>query len=334
VKQPRVPTAGPAIPPVVRTPDARFRNLPGWPFAPRYVEVANPHAKTPLRMHFADEGPRDAPVVLMVHGEPTWSYLYRKMIPVFAAAGLRAIAVDLIGFGRSDKPTKPSHYSFEHHIEWLRQLVVALGLRDVTLIGQDWGGPIGMGVLAREMDRFARVVAANTMLHTAEPALAGRIAWAAHGSGEHDSTVNQFLLDWMHTTHRTVDFDASPSIAGTLVRGISPAELAAYDAPFPSEWHKAGMRQFSVLIPVTRTDVGCRINAATWQALARFDRPFLTLFGDSDPATRGWDAIFAERVPGARGQPHRTQARAGHFWQEDNGPEAAAIIRDWIATTG
>ncbi len=333
-----VPTEGPPIPPVVRTADARFANLPGYPFAPHYVDVANPYAKAPLRMHYVDEGPAfgdptKAPVVLMVHGEPSWSYLYRKMVPVFAAAGLRAIAIDLVGFGRSDKLTKASHYSFANHIEWVRQLVIALDLREITLIGQDWGGPIGMGVLAKEPDRFARVVAGNTMLHTAEPELAGRIAWAVHASGASDSTVNTMLLDWMHTTHRTVEFDASPSIAGSTVRGVTPAELAAYDAPFPSEWHKAGMRQFSVLIPVTRSDIGCQINLETWKALARFDRPFLNLFSDSDPPTRGWDAIFAERVPGARGQPHQIQARAGHFWQEDNGPEAARIIADWIGST-
>jgi len=342
-KRAAVPTTLPAPPPVVRTADSRFRNLPGYPFAPHYVEVTNPYGKKRLRMHYVDEGPalddletgdpKKAPVVLMVHGEPTWSYLYRKMIPVFAAAGLRAIAVDLVGFGRSDKLTKASHYSFANHIEWLRQLVVALDLREITLVGQDWGGPIGMGVLAREPDRFARVVAGNTMLHTAEPELAGRIAWTAHASSETDSTVNTMLLDWMHTTHRLVDFDASPSVAGSTVRGVSPEELAAYDAPFPSEWHKAAMRQFSVLIPVTRSDIGCQINLETWRALARFEGPFLTLFSDSDPATRGWEAIFAERVPGARGQPHQIQARAGHFWQEDNGPEAARIIADWIAAT-
>jgi haloalkane dehalogenase len=329
-----VPTEGPIVPLVVRTADARFANLEGYPFAPHYVEVSNPYTTAPLRMHYVDEGPRDAPVVLMVHGEPTWSYLYRKLIPVFLAAGLRAIAVDLVGFGRSDKPTRASHYSFPNHIEWLRQLVVALDLHDVTLVGQDWGGPIGMGVLAQEMKRFARVVAGNTMLHTAEASLKGRLTWAVHASGEHDSTVNTMLLEWMTATTRAPDFEASPSIAGSTVRAVSAAALEAYDAPFPSEWHKAGMRQFSVLIPVTRSDVGCQINLETWKALARFERPFLTLFSDSDPATRGWEKIFVERVPGARGQPHQIQARAGHFWQEDNGTEAARIIADWIASTG
>jgi haloalkane dehalogenase len=328
-----IPETGPEVPLVVRTADSHFADLPGYPFDPSYVEVANPHGDAPLRMHFVDEGPSDAPVVLMAHGEPSWSYLYRKLVPVFAEAGLRAIAVDHIGFGRSDKLTRPWHYSFEHHVAWLRELVVSLDLRDITLVCQDWGGPIAMGVLAREVDRFSRVVAGNTMLHTAEAELDGRIEWAAHASGEEDSTVSAMLLDWMHYSGRALEFDASSSLAGTTARGVSPEVAAAYDAPFPSEWHKAGMRQFPLLIPVTRTDVGAAINLETWKALRTFDRPFLTLFGDSDPPTRGWDAIFQERVPGAKGQPHAILERAGHFWQEDCGEQAAEIIVDWIRST-
>ena len=152
------PLLGPDVPLVVRTDDARFANLPGFPFEPNYVEVRNPHGEGTLRMHYVDEGPKDGPVVLMVHGEPAWSYLYRKMIPIFAEEGFRAIAVDHIGFGRSDKLTRSPHYSFENHIEWLRELVVSLEIRDINLVCQDWGGPIALGVLAREVDRFARVV--------------------------------------------------------------------------------------------------------------------------------------------------------------------------------
>lgn len=325
-----IPLCGPEAPLVVRTDDARFENLPGYPFEAHYVELGNPHGEARLRMHYVDEGPRDAPVVLMTHGEPSWSYLYRKMIPVFSEAGLRAIAVDHIGFGRSDKLTRPSHYSFENHIAWLRELVVTLDLRDITLVCQDWGGPIALAVLARERARFSRVVAGNTMLHTAEAELEGRIVWAAHSSGSEDSTVNTMLLDWMHYSHRASEFEASASLVGSTLRSLDPQVVAAYDAPFPSEWHKAGMRQFPLLIPVTRTDPGAAINLATWKALAAFDRPFLTLFSDSDPPTRGWETIFRERVPGARGQPHRTLERAGHFWQEDCGDEAARIVLDWI----
>jgi haloalkane dehalogenase len=326
----RVPEDGPDAPPVVRTAAARFENLPGYPFAPHYVEVNSSEVDSPLRMHYVDEGPADAPVVLMVHGEPSWSYLYRKMIPVFAAAGLRAIAIDHIGFGKSDKLTFAPHYSFANHIDWLRQLVVGLDLKDITLVCQDWGGPIGMGVLAKEANRFSRVVAGNTMLHAAEPELAGRLDWAVHASGEGNSEVSTMLLDWMHYSHRATDFNASDSLQFSTARGVSAEETAAWDAPFPSEWHKAGMRQFPVLIPVTQSDEGAQINMQTWAALAKFDKPFLTLFGDSDPPTRGWAEVFQERVPGAQGQPHQVLERAGHFWQEDCGAEVAQFIAEWI----
>ena len=332
-----VPTEGPAAPLVVRTDDARFEDLPDFDYEPRYVDVKSPVAELgpppTLRMHYVDEGPRDAPVVLMAHGEPTWSFLYRKLIPVFVEAGLRAIAVDHIGFGRSDKLTKPSHYTFEGHVDRFEELVMALDLRDITVICQDWGGPTSLGVLARQPDRFARVVAGNTMLHTTEPEFEGRIALTNHASGESDQVVGGFLLDWMLHAHRNPDFAASGSVVGTAARGVSADVAAAYDAPFPSEWHIAGMRQFPILIPVTRTDPGTAINHSIWDALAKFDRPFLTLFGDADPATRGWEAIFQERVPGAKGQPHQLLERAGHFWQEDCGEEAARIIVDWIGQT-
>ncbi len=341
-----IPFEGPEIPMVVRTDDARFANLPDYPFTPNYFDVSNPcasersnesirYASVPerLRMHYVDEGPKEAPVVLMAHGEPAWSFLYRKMIPVLVDAGLRAIAIDHIGFGRSDKLTRPAHYSFARHVGWMRELVVGLDLRDITIVCQDWGGPIAMAVLAQEMDRFARVAAGNTMLHTGESELAGRLAWAAHGSGEGAATVENALLDWMLYTTRVPEFAASGSVAGTVVRGMAPDVVAAYDAPFPSEWHRAGMRQFPALIPVTRSDPGAEINRATWRALAGFDRPFLTIFSDGDPSTRGWEAIFRERIPGAKGQPHQVLERAGHFWQEDCGEEAARIIADWIGAS-
>jgi len=325
-----IQTAGPERPLVVRTEDARFANLPDYPFEPNYIDVPNPVGEQPLRMHYVDEGPKDAPVVLMVHGEPAWSFLYRKMIPVFAAAGLRAIAVDQMGFGRSDKLTFAPHYTFERHIEWLRALVIGLDLTDITLVCQDWGGPIGMGVLAREPARFSRVAAGNTMLHTGEAALAGQIEWAAHASSDENATVGNMLLDWCRESSRAEEFDASPSIPFATAREIAPEVVAAYDAPFPSEWHKAGVRHFPLLIPVTTSDPGSAINRATWEALASFEGPFLTIFGDSDPATRGWEKIFRERVPGAAGQPHTTLERAGHFWQEDVGADAAAMLVDWI----
>jgi haloalkane dehalogenase len=336
-----IPTDGPEFPIAVRTDDARFEGLPGFDFEPHYVEVSNPFFVSEaesgqtqaLRMHYVDEGPQDAPVVLMTHGEPTWSYLYRKLIPIFVAAELRAIAPDHIGFGRSDKLTQPAHYSFEGHIDRLEELIVGLNLRDITLVCQDWGGPIAMAVLARHPDRFSRVVAGNTMLHTAEAELEGRIVVANHSTGDSDQTVAGFLLDWMLNSHRALEFEASPSVRGATQRKIAADVAAAYDAPFPGPWHKAGMRQFPALIPVTRTDPGTAINLATWKALCVFERPFLTLFSDSDPSTRGWESIFEERVPGAKGQPHQILEGAGHFWQEDVGEEAARLIVAWIEST-
>jgi len=326
----RTAESGPEIPDVVRTPEACFDQLVDFPFEPHYRTLALAGGSSTLRMHYVDEGPRAAPVLLLLHGEPSWSYLYRHMVPVFSAAGYRVIAPDLIGFGRSDKPTRPWDYSFAAHVQWLQELVQGLDLQRVTLICQDWGGPVGLAVLAREIDRFVAVVAANTMLHTAGAELAGRTSWAVHASGEQDCTVNSYLLDWARHGLRSAHFLASESLQGATVGVLSPEVVAAYDAPFPSEWHKVGMRQFPLLIPLTEHDPGAALNRETWNALAGFERPFLTLFSDSDPTTQGWETLFRERVPGAEGQPHRQLPAAGHFWQEDSGAEAAAGIVEWL----
>jgi haloalkane dehalogenase len=316
----------------VRTPEERFEKLPGFPCEPHYVEVAHPRSGT-LRMHYVDEGPRDGPVVLMLHGEPTWSYLYRKLVPVFSAAGLRSVAPDHIGFGRSDKLVEKTDYSFPRHLTWLRELVQALDLRDVTLICQDWGGPLGLGVVAAEPERFSRIVAANTILHSVEPAFAGRLAWSNHAVNEDDVQVSTALLAWMALSQRLPDMTASMSVSGATASDLPAAVLAAYDAPFPDETHKAGMRAFPILIPVTPGDEGAAINRNTWKALSSFEKPFLTAFSDSDPATRGFEGLFQERVPGAKGQPHTTVRGAGHFLQEDAGEELARIVLDFVERT-
>jgi len=317
---------------IYRTPEARFADLPEYPFDPRYLEVqAQPGATGELlRVHYVDEGPSGAAPILMLHGEPTWSFLYRKLIPIFAAAGHRAIAPDHIGFGRSDKPVERSAYSFEAHVDWLHEFVCELDLRGITLIGQDWGGPIGLAVLAREPDRFARVVAANTILHTADPGFEGRLAWANHGSGASEVCLAEGLLDWITFSQRSPVMEASWAVSGSTALAVSPHVLAAYDAPFPEERAKAGMRQFPILIPITRNDAGAAINRATWESLSVFRKPFLTLFGDSDPATEGWQTIFQERVPGAAAQPHAILPAAGHFLQEDAGEEMARRIVAWM----
>ncbi|MGO4258285.1 haloalkane dehalogenase [Marmoricola sp. RAF53] len=317
---------------VLRTPDDRFADLPDFAFAPHYRDV-EVDGFGPVRMHHLDEGPADAPVVLLMHGQPTWSYLYRSVVPVLVGAGLRVVAPDLIGFGRSDKPARPTDYTFERHIGWVRSLVVGLDLRDVTLVAQDWGGPIGLSVLAAETDRFARVVAANTILHTADPALDGRLTWAVHGTGESRVVVEEALLDYLLYTQRAPTLRASDFVGAATVRPLAPAVLAAYDAPFPDDRYTAGMRQMTALLPLTRNDVGARIGRRTMRVLEQFERPFVTCYSDGDPATQGWAEVFAERVPGARDQRHHVLEGAGHFLQEDAGERLGRVVADVVAST-
>jgi haloalkane dehalogenase len=265
-----------------------------------------------------------------MHGQPTWSFLYRRVIDGLVKRGHRAIAPDLIGYGRSDKPTDRTAYSLTRHIVWMRAFVGALDMHDVTLVCQDWGGPIGLGVLVAEPDRFARVIATNTILHTADPLLAGRLDWAVHGvDGEPRVVVEELLLDYMLASQR---YPLVPSVLvnAATVSDVADDVLEAYDAPFADESAKAGLRQMSVLIPVTRSDPGAVINRATTDALRGWHKPFLTAYSDSDPATRGWAEVFQELVPGAQGQPHTTIQNAGHFVQEDAGLELARIIADVI----
>ena len=313
---------------VTRTPDERFAGLPDYPYEPHYVDVMTAGI-VPVRMHFVAAGPADGPVVVLLHGQPSWSYLYRKVIRVLAASGLRAIAPDNIGFGRSDKLTDPTDYTFARHIDWVHSFITALDLRDITLVVQDWGGPIGLSVLAREPDRFARVVATNTILHTCDRQLAGRLTWAQHGVDDGRVLLEEQLVDYVLYYQRAPDIE--PSLFLNAVCGQLPADvLAAYDAPFPDRSFKAGLRQLTALIPLTRNDPGAAIGRSTMAALESYRRPFLTAYSDGDPATRGWDAVFRERIPGAAGQAHTTITGAGHFVQEQRGEELAEIIVRFI----
>lgn len=317
---------------IARTPDEQFAALPGFPFEPHYLDVVADEL-APLRMHYLDEGPADGPVVLLLHGQPTWSYLYRKVIPVLADAGLRAIAPDLIGFGRSDKPTDHTDYTLARHVGWLHSLVTGLDLNGITLVAQDWGGPIGLSVLAADPDRFARVIAANTILHTADPALADRLTWAVHGTGESRVVLEEALVDYLLYTQRAPRLEPSLFIGAATTHPLEPDVLAAYDAPFPDPSLTPGLRQMTALLPLTRNDVGARLGRRTMRALEQFEKPFVTCYSDGDPATRGWETVFAERVPGARGMPHRTIAGAGHFLQEDAGEELGRAITEILAVT-
>jgi haloalkane dehalogenase len=315
---------------VLRTPDERFAGLPDYPFEPRYVQV-DTDGIAPVRMHYVDAGPSEGPVVLLVHGQPTWSYLYRKVIGVLAGAGLRTIAPDNIGYGRSDKLTEPTDYTLARHIDWLHSFVRGLDLSNVTLVVQDWGGPIGLSVLARDPDRFVRVVATNTILHTSDPALAGKLTWANHGVGDGRVMLEERLVDYVLYFQRAPDI--LPSLLLNAVSGPLPADvLAAYDAPFPDRSYKAGLRQLTALVPLTRNDPGAAIGRATMAVLEQWRRPFLTAYSDGDPATRGWDAVFQERVPGAGGQRHTTITGAGHFVQEQQGELLGRVIAGFVGS--
>jgi haloalkane dehalogenase len=294
---------------VLRTPDERFASLPGYDFEPHYVDVAG------MRMHYVDEGPRGGQIVLMLHGEPSWCYLYRKMIPIVTAAGLRAVAPDLFGFGRSDKPTSQDDYSYQSHVDWMTAFIETLDLRSITLVCQDWGGLIGLRVAAEQSDLFARIVAANTFLPTG------------------DTPPGEAFLRWQ-TFSQT-----APSLPiGNIVRGgckteLSPEVIAAYDAPFPDDSYKAGARKFPTLVPTRPDDPASAANRKAWETLRAWEKPFLCAFSDEDPITHAGDRAFQEAVPGTKGQPHTTIKGGGHFLQEDRGEELAKAVVDFIKVT-
>ena len=299
----------------LRTPDDRFADLPGYPFASHYVDIPDGDGGT-LRVHHVDEGDPDAPPVLLLHGEPSWSYLYRHMIPVIVEAGLRAVAPDLVGFGRSDKPAKRTDYTYARHVRWLTAHVLdGLDLRDATLVGQDWGGLIGLRLVAARPDRFARVVAANTFLPTG------------------DNHPGDAFLAWQKFSQEVPELPIGRIVNGGCTTELDPAVVAAYEAPFPDESYKEGARQFPALVPTSPDDPESQPNRDAWESLRRFDKPFLCAFSDSDPITRGAGRPLRQLIPGAEGQPHTTIEGGGHFLQEDRGPQLAQVITDFVHST-
>jgi haloalkane dehalogenase len=297
----------------LRTPDSRFADLPDYPFAPHYMTVRDADG-TELRLHYVDEGPREAAPVLLMHGEPSWSFLYRKMITGLAAKGHRAVAPDLIGFGKSDKPTEQSDYTFERHVRWMSDWLIAMKLENITLFCQDWGGLIGLRLVAAFPQRFARVVVGNTGLPI--------------GTG-----MNEGFKQWLNFSQSVPELPIGEILAMGTKNGLSDAVKAAYVAPFPDETYKAGARRFPALVPVTPEHGSVAENKAAWEVLGRFNKPFLTAFSDSDPVTKGGERIFQERVPGTEGQPHTIVKDAGHFLQEDASDELVDIIHRFIAST-
>jgi haloalkane dehalogenase len=288
---------------VLRTPDFE---VPGFPWQPKYAETADG-----LRMAYVDEG--DGPVVLLLHGEPSWSFLWRTCIPVFLENGFRVVAPDLIGFGRSDKPAEIEDYTYAGHVEWLRSVLFdALDLQGVTLVCQDWGGLLGLRLVAEHPGRFARVCAANTGLPDGE-----------HKLGPEWWRFRDFVA-------RTEDLPVGFLVSAAVVNPMPPEVAAAYDAPFPDPSYKAGARAFPDLIPQDPDNPATADNQRAWEWLSAWAKPFLCAFSDSDPITRGGDRPFLSRVPGTIGQPHTTIEGAGHFLQEDKGPELAQVVVDWV----
>ena len=305
-------------PAVLRTPESCFAALPDYPFAPHYIDVPDV-ALGPLRMHYLDEGEPAAPVVLMVHGNPTWSFLYRHIVGPVVAAGYRVIAPDMIGFGRSDKPAARAYYSFDRFVAWLRAFVEQLDLTGVTLVCQDWGGPIALRVLAECPDRFAAVLATNTLLQNCDAPPLGVEGWPGDG-----------LRAWIALCRDNEDLPLGELFARACQTRPSDAVLDGYAAPFPDAAYKKGMLQITCTIPVDEGAEGLEANRAAWRFLETWDKPFLTAFSDNDPATVAWEAVFQRRALGARGQPHKRIPRAGHFVQEEQGPVLAAVLIDFL----
>ena len=296
---------------VYRTPDERFDGVDF--LAPRYADVASPDGDA-LRMAWYETGPADGPVALALHGEPTWSYLYRHVLATLADRGVRGIAVDLVGFGRSDKPLAPSDHSFARHVEWVRELVLdRLGLDDMTLVGQDWGGLIGLRLVAEHPDRFAAVVAANTGLPTG------------------DTDMPQVWWRFRRAVESAPVLDVGRLVASGCARGLAPQARVAYDAPFPTEESKAGPRAMPALVPTRPDDPAAGPNRAAWEVLRRWDKPFLVAFSDGDPITGAMAPVLRRLVPGTAGLEHPTIAGAGHFLQEDAGTELGGLVADLVA---
>ncbi len=291
---------------ILRTPDNRFSNLLDYPFKPNYIQLGD------IRIHYVDEGESSEEVVLLIHGEPTWSYLYRKMVPIVSESGYRVIVPDLVGFGKSDKPIDQEDYTYEKHVGWISSFIESLDLTNINLFCQDWGGLIGLRIVSEQGYRFNRIIASNTSLPTG------------------DFKVPKAFFNWQKFSQDTPVFNASKIVKSSCVNKISNEVQKAYDAPFPDETYKAGARRFPMLVPTSPNDPSSQPNREAWEKLKNWHKPFLTAFSDSDPITKGGDILFQQLIPGCKGISHKTIIGAGHFLQEDKGPELAQLIVDFI----
>jgi len=291
---------------LLRTPDERFENLPDFPYEPHYLEVDE------VRIHYVDEGPRDAEVILLMHGEPSWSFLYRQMIPILVKAGFRTVAPDLVGFGRSDKPAEKEDHTYAKHVKWMTELVKLLDLQKITLFCQNWGSLIGLRVAIENQDRFSRIVLSNGGLPTGE------------------QPMNEAFLNWRRTSRESPNFDIKFFIQMGTTSRLTDDILAGYDAPFPDDTYKAGARILPSLVPISTDDPEHEANKKAFEEFGKWEKPVLTAFSDSDPITRGGDRFWQQYVPGAKGQNHTTIKGAAHFVQEDKGPELAELMIEFI----
>ena len=325
----------------LRTPDQQFENLVDYPFTPNYLQIADGEGGE-LRIHYVDEGHADAPVVLLLHGQPTWSYLYRHMIPPLVAAGFRVIAPDLIGFGRSDKPTEIDDYSYARHVAWMTEWMDKLELQDITLFCQDWGSLIGLRMVADVPERFKHVVLANGGLPAGViPKLPSKILkWlypkiAVVTAAELPQRLSAKwavpgFFYWRKYAAESPLFKVGDVLKITSKEPLSDAVVAGYEAPFPDQSYMAGARKFPMLVPILADEPGVEDNKAAWRKLREFNKPFLLAFSDKDPVTKGGDKKFAEQVPGCQGVPHRTIKPAGHFLQEDAPQQCVQAILDVV----
>jgi haloalkane dehalogenase len=308
---------------VLRTPDTCFDSLPGYEFEPHYVEVpAGDGSNSALRVHYLDEGPwssggasapRPNEVVVLLHGELSWSYLYRKIVLALVSEGFRVIAPDLVGFGRSDKPAARTDYTYARTVEWMRAaLFDHLQLEGITMVGHDWGGLVGLRLLTDQPARFRRVVLTNTAFPTGDelPSLA--------------------FLDYQKLVQEITHLPVGRLVASACTKTVADEVKAAYDAPFPDESYKEGTRQLAFLVPTSIDNPATAENRRAWEVLSKLDTPFLCAFSDSDPVTKGFDRRFVESVPGAQGQPHVTIADSGHFVQEDNPRALTSAVVDFV----